>query len=82
MSRQYGLRKKLGAKKFDVLMKHSFGNFDKNHDGALNFQEFLRLYTVLMDQYKKLKRDHKQEKASEKRRDQHDNRRDCKQACA
>ena len=52
MSRQYGLRKKLGAKKFDVLMKHSFGKFDKDHDGALDFQEFLRLYTVFMGQYK------------------------------
>ena len=58
-----GCEQKLGTKKFDLLMKHSFGKFDKNHDGALDFQEFLRLYTVLMGQYKKMKRDHKKKEA-------------------
>ena len=58
-----GCEKKLGTKKFDVLMRHSFGKFDKNHDGTLDFQEFLRLYTVLMGQYKKMKRANKKKEA-------------------
>jgi hypothetical protein len=52
-----GCEKKLGSKKFDILMKHSFAKFDKNGDGVLDFEEFLRLYSVLMGQYKKMKRD-------------------------
>ena len=58
-----GCEKKLGKEKFDVMFKRSFAKFDKNKDGALDFQEFLRLYTVLMGQYKKMKRELKKRSA-------------------
>merc|ERR1711934_983444 len=58
-----GCEKKLGSNKFDLLLKHSFKKFDKEHDGTLDFEEFLRLYTVLMGQYKKMKRNAKKQTA-------------------
>jgi len=59
-----GCEEKLGAKKFDDLMTHSFDKFDKDNDGSLDFQEFLRLYTMLMGSYKKSKRDNKKQQAA------------------
>ena len=42
-----GCKKKLGDAKFDKLVLHSFTVFDKNKDGALDFEEFMNLYKVL-----------------------------------
>ena len=58
-----GCEKKLGKQKFDALLKHSFAKFDKNNDGVIGIDEFLRLYAVLMGQYKKMKREHKKRQA-------------------
>ena len=61
-----GCEEKLGAENFDVLMNHTFARFDKDKDGTLGFDEFLRLYTILMSHYKKLKHDKKREEAKKK----------------
>ena len=49
-----GCEGKLGTKSFNPLLKQSFTKFAKD---ALDFQELLRLYTMLMADYKKAKRD-------------------------
>merc|ERR1712224_230314 len=58
-----GCEAKLGAKKFDDLMKHSFSKFDKDGNAELDFQEFLRLYSMLMGHYKKSKNNVKKPQA-------------------